>query len=386
MTSKIPLLRPYFDSEELEEIQKVLNSGWVSQGPKVKEFEDKIAEYLGVKYAIAVTNCTAALHLALLSFGIKKDDEVLVADFTFPATGHAVLYCRAKPIFIDIDLRTYNMNPNLTEEEITDKTKAIVPVHTFGQPVEMDEIMEVAENYNLKVIEDAACALGAKYKNKYAGTIGDIGCFSFHARKGITTGEGGMAVTNNKNLVEKIRNLSVFGMTSAWDREKSDEFNIPEFTELGYNYKMSDISAAVGVAQLRKLEKIVERKRELAKYWNEKLQEIELIEAPYVNENVKHIYHYVNENVKHIYQSYVALVDKAINRNKLIETLMKNGVQTQIGTYASHIQPVYNSNQKCPNSLEIFNRSLALPMYYTLKEEDINMAAAYLKKALEELK
>ena len=374
MKVKVPLLKPYFDSEELKELQKVLDSGWVTQGPKVKEFEDKITEYLDVKYAIAVSNCTSALHLALLSIGVKKGDEVLVADYTFPATGHAVLYCRAKPIFVDVDLKTYNLNPELIKEKISDKTKAIIPVHTFGHPAEMDEIMNIAEDYNLNVIEDAACALGAKYKNRYAGTIGDIGCFSFHARKGITTGEGGMVVTNNKKLADKIRNLSVFGMTSAWDREKSAGFIIPEFTELGYNYKMGDITAAVGVAQLKKLAKIIERKRELAKYWDEKLQEMEFIQPPYVS-----------ENVKHIYQSYVAVVDNRINRNKLIETLMKKGIQTQIGTYASHIQPVYNSTDKCPNSLEIFNRSLALPMFYMLKEEDIDVAAMHLKKALEGL-
>ncbi|RJS85716.1 DegT/DnrJ/EryC1/StrS family aminotransferase [Methanophagales archaeon] len=375
MKYEIPLVRPYFDSEELEEIKKVLDSGWVTQGPKVKEFEDKITDYLGVKHAIAVTNCTSALHLALISIGVKRGDEVLVADFTFPATGHAVLYCGAKPVFVDVDLKTYNINPELIEEKINDKTKAIIPVHTFGQPAEMDKIMEIAEEYNLKVIEDAACALGARYKNKYAGTIGDIGCFSFHARKGITTGEGGMVVTNNKDLAEKIRNLSVFGMISAWDREKSDELIIPKFTDMGYNYKMSDITAAVGVAQLRKLYKIVKRKRELAGYWDDKLEEIELIEPPYVS-----------ENVLHVYQAYVALVDKRINRNKLIEKLMEKGIQTQIGTYASHIQPVYNSKDKCPNSLEIFNRSLALPIYYMLGEEDIDMAAMHLKKVLEDLK
>ena len=375
MKYKIPLVRPYFDSEELEEIKKVLDSGWVTQGPKVKEFEDKITDYLGVKHAIAVTNCTSALHLALISIGVKRGDEVLVADFTFPATGHAVLYCGAKPVFVDVDLKTYNINPELIEEKINDKTKAIIPVHTFGQPAEMDKIMEIAEEYNLKVIEDAACALGAKYKGRYAGTIGDIGCFSFHARKGITTGEGGMVVTDNKDLAEKIRNLSVFGMTSAWDREKSDKLIIPKFTDMGYNYKMGDITAAVGVAQLRKLYKIIKRKRELARHWDDKLEGIEFIEPPYVS-----------ENVFHVYQAYVALVDKRINRNKLIEKLMEKGIQTQIGTYASHIQPVYNSGQKCPNSLEIFNRSLALPMYYMLGEEDIDMAAMHLKKALEDLK
>jgi len=355
MKVKIPLLRPYFDSEELEEIQKVLDSGWVSQGPKVKEFADKITEYLGVKHAIAVSNCTSALHLSLLSIGVKQGDEVLVADFTFPATGHAVLYCRAKPIFVDINSQTYTIDPALIEDKITDKTKAIIPVHTFGQAAEMDEIVEIAEDHNLKVIEDAACALGARYKNTYTGTIGDTGCLSFHARKGITTGEGGMVVTDDASLADKIRNLSVFGMTSAWDRERSDKFIIPEFTEVGYNYKMGDITAAVGVAQLKKLDKIIERKRELAKYWDDNLREMDFIEAPYVN-----------ENVKHIYQSYVALVDKRINRNKLIELLMKKGIQTQIGTYASHIQPVYNSNQECTKSYQTFNRSLSLPMYYTL--------------------
>jgi perosamine synthetase len=374
MISKIPLTKPYFDLEELEEIKKVLDSGWVSQGPKVKEFEDKIASYLGIKYAIAVTNCTAALHLALLSIGIKKGDEVLVADFTFPATGHSVLYCGARPIFIDIDLKTYNIDTESIEEKITDKTKAIIPVHTFGQPAEMDAIMKIAKLHDLKVIEDAACALGSKYKSKYAGTIGNAGCFSFHARKGITTGEGGMVVTDNKDLAEKIRHMSVFGMTSAWDREKNEKFIIPTFKDAGFNYKMSDITAAVGVAQLRKLDKIIERKTELAKYWDEKLQDMEFIAPPHVN-----------ENVKPIYQSYVSIVDKRINRNKIIEMLIKKGIQTQIGTYASHIQPVYNFKSKCPNSLEIFNRSLALPMYYMLEENDIDMVAGSLKKVIGDL-
>ena len=375
MNIKIPLLRPYFDLDELKEIKEVLDSGWVSQGPKVKEFEDKVVRYLGVKHAIAVTNCTSALHLSLLSIDIKEGDEVIVADFTYPATGHSVLYCRAKPVFVDADLRTYNINPGLIEEKITDKTKAIIPVHTFGQSAEMEPIMKIAKENDLKVIEDAACAFGAKYKDKFVGTIGDVGCFSFHARKGITTGEGGMVVTNDEVLANKIRNLSVFGMNSAWDREKSKGFVIPQFENLGYNYKMSDITAAVGVAQLKRLDKIIERKYQLAKYYDEKLQEIGSITFPYTS-----------KEAKHIYQSYVALVDKQINRNKLIETLMEKGVQTQIGTYACHTQLVYDSKDKCPNSLEIFNRSLTLPMYYTLEEKEIDIVIAHLKKSLESLK
>jgi len=371
----IPLTRPYFDEEEIEEIKGVLDSGWVSQGPKTKEFEEAFAKYVGAKYAIAVTNCTAALHLSLLAIGVGKGDEVLVADFTYPATAHSVLYCGAKPIFIDVDPKTYNIDPELIEEKITEKTKAIIPVHIFGQPADMEPIMEIAENYGLRVIEDAACAHGAKYKNKFAGTIGDAGCFSFHARKGMTTGEGGMVVTNDRKLADEVRSLSIYGITSTWDREKSEEFIIPRFVKLGFNYKMSDISAAVGIVQLRKLEKMIERRRELARYWDENLQNLELIEPPYCS-----------EDVRHVYQSYVALVDKRINRNKLIERLRKEGIQTQIGTYACHVQPVYKSEQKCPNSLDIFNRSLALPMYYKLKGEDIDIVVAHLKAALGELK
>jgi len=375
MTNKnIPLCKPFFDSEELDEIKEVLSSGWVSQGPKVKQFENQVSKYLDVKYAIAVTNCTSALHLSFLGIGLKQGDEAIVADFTFPATGHSVLYCGAKPVFVDIDPKTYNIDPNLIRENITDKTRCIIPVHTFGQSCNMDAIMEIANEYNLKVVEDSACAFGALYKNKAVGTIGDAGCFSFHARKGITTGEGGMVVTNNKELADKIRHLSVFGMTSAWNRESS-EFTIPQFTDVGYNYKMSDITASIGVAQLRKIDKIIERKRELAQYWDAKLQKLELIDSPYAS-----------KDVIHIYQSYVALLDERVDRNKLIQKLKDNGVQTQIGTYASHIQPVYNSEQACPISLDISNRTIALPMYYTLQESDIDFAVFHIKQAIEELR
>lgn len=365
----IPLFRPYFDSEELNEIKEVLNSGWVSQGPKVKEFEDKVTDYVGTKYAIAVTNCTAALHLALLSLDIRTGDEVLVADYTFPATGHSVLYCGAKPVFVDVYTSTYNIDTDKIEENITENTKAIIPVHTFGQPADMDAVMEIAHTYDLKVVEDAACALGAKYKNKSAGTIGNIGCYSFHARKGITTGEGGMVVTDDKTLAEKIRYLSIFGMKSAWDREKDQTQNIPKFLDIGYNYKMSDITAAIGVAQLKKIEMIIERKEQLAKYWDEQLEDIDFISKPYVQ-----------TDVRHTYQSYVSLIDKRKNRNELISKLLKHGIQMQIGTYASHIQPVYNSPYKCPNSHDIFDRAIALPLYYMLKEEEIDLITKCIKK------
>jgi perosamine synthetase len=374
MMKDIALMKPYFDKDEIIEVQKVLESGWVSQGPKTKEFEENVSKYLSARYSIAVTNCTCALHLALLCLGIKKGDEVLVADYTYPATGHSVVYCGAKPIFVDIDPNTYNICPDEIRKKITKKTKAIIPVHTFGQPAEMDAICEIAEENDLKVVEDAACAFGAKYKGRFAGLIGDVGCYSFHARKGITTGEGGMVVTKDKNLADHVRRLSVFGITAAWDREKVDRFIVPKFMEIGYNYKMSDITAAIGVAQLKKIKKIILRKIELANYWNEKLENIRLISPPWSS-----------SDALHVYQSYVAMVDKKINRNRLIELLKKKGIQTQIGTYASHIQPVYSSKDRCPISLDVFNRAIALPLYYDLSENQINEASEILKKTVEEL-
>ncbi len=233
----------------------------------------------------------------------------------------------------------------------------------------MDAILEIAQNHDLTVIEDAACALGAKYKDKFAGAIGDIGCFSFHARKGITTGEGGMLVTNDDEIAQRARELSTFGTEAGPKRDGA--YSPPSFVHLGYNYKMSDITAAIGVAQLRRLDTIIEQKRNLARYWDSQLDEIKGIKKPYVD-----------SRTFSIYQSYVALIKPSLDRNKLIQDLMSNGVQAQIGTYASHLQPVYTSNDTCPNSKEIFDRAIALPMFYTLKEDDIDYVCNLLKKCL----
>ncbi len=371
---KIPLTRPYFGQEEIDEIRKVLDSGWVAQGPKVQEFEGMVAEYIGVRHAVAVTNCTAALHLALLALGVSPGDDVLVADYTFPATGHAVLYCGARPVFIDIDPRTYNIDPGLIEESITSKTRAIVPVHTFGQPAAMDAILTIANDHDLAVVEDAACALGARYRGRYAGTMGDVGCFSFHARKGITTGEGGMLVTDRDDIAAKARHLAVFGMTTAWDREQRNAFTIPVFSDVGYNYKMSDITAAVGVAQMRRLDAFIERRRALARHWDRSLELISGITRPYVD-----------PDVTAIYQAYVALVDRGIDRNRLITELQRQGIQTQIGTYASHIQPVYGPREPCNHSLDIYNRGIALPLHVSLTENEIDIIGRALKDILGEL-
>jgi len=359
----IPLAKPYFDHDELLEVEKVLYSGMVSgRVPAVREFEEKVQAYLGVKYAVAVTNCTVALHLALLVLGIKEGDEVIVPAFSYPATSHAVVYCGAKPVFVDIDLETFNIDPSEIESKITAKTRAIIPVHLFGQMAEVEYLCGIAHVHDLYIIEDAACSFGAEYMEYKAGTIGDLGCFSFHARKGITTGEGGMLVTNDSKKAAQARKLTNFGI-------KDLEQKVAVFDQLGYNYKMSGITAAIGIAQLRKLEMIIQRKRNLAAYWNEQLAEIPLVKT-------------LASAPGHVYQAYVVLLENEETRDKAIKKLTKEGIGSQIGTYACHIQPVYRSKAWCPNAIEAYERSLALPMYYKLREKDIDKIVDVLKGIL----
>lgn len=371
----IPLSRLWIDKKELKEVKKVLDSGWLTKGPKNKELEDLVSKYLGVKHVICTSSCTTALHLALLSLGIGEGDEVLVSDYTFPATGHSVLYCKAKPIFVDIDLKSYNMDSKDLKRKIDKKkTKAIIVVHAFGQSAEMKKIMKLANKYNIPVIEDAACALGSKYKDQFCGTIGSIGCFSMHATKGVSTGEGGLLVTNDDEIAKRVRSYGVFGQKSTWDREISKEFEIPVFETIGYNYKMSDLAASVGIAQFNKLEKIIKRKNSLSKYWNKKLKEVDYINSPYIRKG---------KGNRHNFQGYSCLVSPAVNRNKLISILKEKGIQSQIGTYCSFIQPCYNCvNNDCLNSLDVYNRSIRLPLFYKLKKEEID----YIINVLKEIK
>jgi perosamine synthetase len=358
----IKLNVPYFDDDEIKEIKDVLDSGWVAgQGPVSKLLSEKVSSYIGIKHAIPLNNCTAALHLSLLALGVGEGDDVLVSDYTFPATGHAVLFCKARPIFIDVNENTYNMDVADLEKKITPKTKAIIVVHTFGNVANMDEIMDFARKRSIPVIEDAACAFGSEYKQKKAGTIADIGCFSFHGRKGITCGEGGMVVTNNDAYAEKIKSLSCFGMKSAYERQKTNEIQIPTFVELGYNYKLSDINAAILLAQLKKVNNIIERKQTLAKLYDSLLSSVDTV-----------VPQKTTENTKHCYQSYVVtLKNTAIDRNTVIMHLREQGIQAQIGTYASCLQPVYQNANKCENSIELFNNTIALPLYFELEKKDV---------------
>lgn len=355
----IYLTRPFFDEKEILAFTETLDSGWVAgQGPKGEELASIIKSLTQTEYAIPVNNCTAGLHLALLALGIKAGDDVLVSDYTFPATGHSVMYCGAKPVFIDVNLESYNIEPKYIEQKITKKTKAIIVVHALGQMANMESINDIARKHNLKIIEDAACAFGAKYKNKPAGSWGDIAAFSFHARKNVTSGEGGIVITNNREYADKIKSLSCFGMESAYNRQ--NEFSIPIFEYLGFNYKLSDINAAIVIEQIKKYTSVLIKKRKLAHMYNQLLKRNNLVTAPLE----------CNESF-HIYQTYAVVLDKRIDRNKIITSMRADDIQTQIGTYASSIQPVYNSTDICPNSHFLYNHSLALPLYFELSEEEV---------------
>jgi dTDP-4-amino-4,6-dideoxygalactose transaminase len=293
--------------------------------------------------------------------GIKPGDEVIVSDFSFPATGLSVLHAGATPVFCDVDINTYNIRHESIEKHITNKTKAIIPVHTFGNPCKMDLILEIARENGLFVIEDAACAFGSKYRDKCVGTFGDIGCFSFHARKGITTGEGGMVVTENDDIAKTIRKISMFGVEPAYNRK-----TIPSFKVVGYNYKMSDIAASIGIAQLKKLPEIIERRNQLSKIYRELLNEKKVIKpqttTPYSNR---------------IYQSFVGITP---DRDRMITHLKKSGIESGIGTYAQHCNPVFMSPKKNLNSESLYRKTISLPLYHDLKESEIHIIVEEIHK------
>lgn len=363
----IKLTEPDIGEEELCEIKKVFDSKHLVQGDKVEEFENKVKGYLEVKHVIAVSSGTAALHLALLSLGIGARDEVIVPDFTFPATANMVEVIGATTKFVDIKLDSLCIDTDKIEKMITVDTKAIIPVHEFGQSADMDKIVEVAKKYNLNIIEDAACALGAEYKDKKVGTIGDIGCFSLHPRKAITTGEGGLVVTNNDEYAERIRILRNHGLSYVNGRA--------QFTMAGLNYRMTDIQGAIGVAQMKKLDNINEKRKEIARKYNELFKHMKNIRLP------------KEESYgKHVWQTYHILLDEKIDRDKLILMLKERQIETNFGAYSVHNQPYYKQKYNLKdkdfiNSNFAYKNGLALPLYIKLEYEEIE----YIVKKMETL-
>lgn len=371
----IPISLPSMGQEEWEATKDPIFSGWITQGPKVAEFEKIFADRHKVKHAIAVSNCTTALHLALVALGIKEGDEVLLPAFTWVSTANAIVYCNAKPVFVDIDIRTFNIDPKEIAKKITPKTKAIIPVHLFGLCANIDEIKQVAPG--LKIVEDGACAAGAGINGRPAGSLGDIGCFSFHPRKSVTTGEGGMLTTQDDQLAERLNMLRNHGASiSEEQRHKGPKpYILPEFDMVGYNYRMTDIQGAVGVVQLKKLDHFIDERQKRADQYAKELGNISWLQTPLVP-----------KGYKHGWQSYVLFIDETkspLKRNDLMERLQQMGISTRPGTHAVHMLGYYSRTygikpMDFPGSFQANEFSMSIPLHNRMVEEDY----AYVINAL----
>ena len=349
-------------------IGEVLDSGYLTQGPKTEEFELAVAKYVGTRYAFATSSCTTALHLSLAALNIGPGDDVLVPDFTFPATANVVIQQRARPVLVDVDPKTYNLSIDDLRKKYTPKTKAVIPVHAFGRPAPMDEITTFARSVGMTVVEDAACALGATYKGRQCGGLGDLGCFSFHPRKIVTTGEGGMITTNDVELAQKIAVLRSHGGIR--------ESNYFRFVAAGFNYRMSDINAALGLVQMKKLAQIIDARRRLACKYLELLSDIPAVTTPSSD-----------RESNQTYQSFVVMLQEGIKRDEIVRKMKELGVETTIGTYALHTEPYFKMTYgykggDLPGSYECGTRSLSLPLYPQITEEEMIKVVSSLKKAL----
>lgn len=352
------ITEPFFDGEELRLVQEALDSKWVTQGPKTSEFERLFAERHELQHALATTSCTAALHLSTLALQLQPGDEVVVPAFTWVTSAHSAEYVGAKAVFADVDLATFNLDPAALEAAITPRTRAIVVVHLFGKAAPMDEIMAIAQKHNLAVIEDAACAVGSTYKGKPIGAIGDLGCFSFHPRKVITTGEGGMVTTNRKDLADRVKCLRNHGATGpAFGADPSKPYTMSTFEMLGFNLRMSDIQAAVGVAQMAKLDRLLAERRRLALRYAELLSGIDELIVPC-------------DDPGHTYQSFVIRLgaNDRSRRNSIMERLAELNIQTRPGTHAVHRLGYYASKyglkpDQFPNACRAEDTTITLPIF-----------------------
>lgn len=359
---------PLTDAAERDAVAAVLESGYLTQGPKAAELESLVSEYVGVGSAYATSSATTGLHLALHAVGVKPGDEVVIPDFSFPATANAVVQMGAVPVFVDIDIDTFNLDPSLLEQAITPRTAAIMPVHAFGLAADMDPIVAIADAAGLPVIEDAACALSGLYKGRQAGSLGTAGVFSFHPRKIITTGEGGMITTDDAELGARIQVLRTHGAV------RGELFM--EFVDAGFNYRLSDVHAAIGVAQMAKLEHIVDRRQSLSAALSTRIRGIEGVREPGVP-----------AHSRHAFQSYVVLLDDDIDRDAVIREMKGRDVETTLGTYSMHLQPYFRdrfgiADSALPQSTRAHFQALTLPLYPQLTDDDLDLIADTLTASI----
>ncbi len=371
---KIPIAKPYLTVEDAQSAYDTILTGWVTQGPRVQELEENFAKYVGSKYAVAVSNCTTALHLCMIVAAIKEGDEVICPSMSFIATANSIKYTGAKPVFAEVD-KNYNIDIEHVKKLITSKTKAILIVHQIGMPADIDAFTQLCKEKKLILIEDAACAVGSSYKENKIGYHSDLVCFSFHPRKVITTGDGGMITTGREDYYNRLKLLRQHGM-SVNDRVRhtSEKIIFEEHLEVGYNYRMTDIQAAVGIKQLAKLDMIVSERRKIAQHYNSAFKTVSQIEIPQEKEG-----YFTN------YQSYIILIkpNGKISRNEFMQLMMDEGVATRRGVMTTHREPAYK--EECvgislPQSEYYSDNSVVLPLYYPMTKEEIEKVISVVKK------
>jgi perosamine synthetase len=372
----IPITKPALGEEEARAPYGSIKSGWVTQGPKVAEFEKAVASYVGAKHGVATTSCTTGLHLALASIGVGRGDEVIVPSFTFIASANAVLYTGADVVFCEVDPRTFNVDPSDIERRITKRTKAIMPIDQIGLACDIDAINDIAKRHGIEVVEDAAPAIGESYRGRRVGANAHQTVFSFHPRKVITTGEGGMITTDDDALADRARKLRAHGMSvSDLERHSSDRVIIEEYNELGFNYRMTDIQASIGLVQLRRLDELLRVRRARATRYNEELSEIRGIEVPFVP-----------PYAEHTYQSYCLRLTKGtLDREELMTNLLRRGIATRRGVMASHLEKTYTSRYgkvSLPVTEEAARTTMLIPLYASMTDEEQTYVIDALREEL----
>jgi perosamine synthetase len=375
---EVSISKPFMGPEEVLAVQRPLASGWLTQGPCVAEFEKEFAKIHSVEHAFATTSCTTALHLALVALGIGPGDEVIIPSFTWIATANVVEYVGATPVFCDITKDTYNIDIDKVEQLITPRTRVVIAVHLFGLCADIEPLKKICSPKKIYIVEDAACAAGASYYGKMAGSLGDIGCFSFHPRKIITTGEGGMCTTNDPDLAKKIGCLRNHGASLSEEQRHhgAQPYQLPEFNILGFNYRMTDIQGAIGLAQLARLHALVTERRSWAKWYRKELSSLNWLTVTAIP-----------EQYEHSYQAFVCSIDKTRSpktRDQILEYLHKAGVGGRPGTHAIHMLNYYANKYHLkpddfPQSRDCNNDTLAIPLHNKMQPEDYEYVVELLK-------
>jgi len=372
---KVPYFVPWITQKDKDAVLRALNQRWLTNGPILKKFEEKICRYIGTRFSAGVGSGTHALHLSVKSLGIGSNDEVIVPNFTFAATANAVSYCSAKPILTDVDPDTFNILPKQIKKNITKRTKAIIVVHYGGQACDMNEIISIAKKHHLHLIEDCAHALGTTYKNKKCGSFGDAGCFSFYPTKIITTGEGGMVTTNSNTINKQIRVLKSQGMNVLpTDREISAQWRY-DVVDLGYNYRLDEIRSSLGLSQLERVNKINNLRIRIAKQYDRTIRKIKGISIPKKSPDRNHIYHLYTIKIEKEYH---------LTRDQLFQKLHKNGIGTSVQYYPLHLMSYNKKNYRnkqrdFPNSSILKDKVLCLPIYPTMTSKQVEYVVSYLK-------